>query len=33
MLFIKEWTSKNGKQCKAIFARIDCTEYFICFCR
>lgn len=31
MLYIKEWTSKNGNTCKAIFAKIEGIDYFVCF--
>lgn len=33
MLYIKEWVSKSGKKCKAIFAVIDNKEYFVTFVR
>lgn len=31
MLYVKEWTSKNGNKVKAIFANIDGKDYFICY--
>lgn len=33
MLYIKNWVSKNGKKVKAIFAKIDNKDYFVCYVR